>query len=279
MGISLRGVKLGHIGLDREILAFPHPNYILNSQRHEGSKVWCNCPVITYIIDHPDGRILWETGVSSAYSEEWLPDWQWLVDLSAVTPEVCLEEQLKKLKLGPEDFRYVIQGHLHTDHAGGLRLFKDSTTEILVHEDELKHVAQVKEPENFFVPADWDFLLDKKPTTVSGDVEIMKDVWLVSLPGHTPGTMGLRVKLPHTGWVVLACDSIHTHENYGPPPVSNILTMDPMQWASSVEKLRSVAVEHDAFVFPGHDDVGIQHASDGTSEFKKIDFEAGHVYE
>ena len=29
-----------------------------------------------------------------------------------------------------------MMGHLHTDHAGGLRIFQDANVDIVVHEDE-----------------------------------------------------------------------------------------------------------------------------------------------
>ena len=59
-----------------------------------------------------------------------------MVDLTGVTPETCLESTTKAIGLGPEDFRYVIQGHLHCDHAGGMRIFQEGNCEILVHEKE-----------------------------------------------------------------------------------------------------------------------------------------------
>ena len=33
MGIKLRGLVLGEMGIDRELLVFPHPSYVLNRYR------------------------------------------------------------------------------------------------------------------------------------------------------------------------------------------------------------------------------------------------------
>ena len=62
MGISLKGVNLGYMGLDKSLLV----------EKPELQNVPYQCPAIAYIIEHPDGRILWETGVSARAKEEWL---------------------------------------------------------------------------------------------------------------------------------------------------------------------------------------------------------------
>ncbi len=283
MGIKVTGLNLGYMGGDKELLVFPHPNYVLSSQRRQGVKTWYRIPALAYLVEHPEGRLLFETGISSKVREEWKAAWQFLLDLSEVTPEVCLEARLKELKLGPEDFRYVVQGHLHCDHAGGLRLFADAGATIVVHEDEYKHVMQMHlDPEQqeatFYSPPDWEFLARRRPWTVYGDQELMKDVWLVSLPGHTPGTMGLMVRLSHTGWVLMTSDALYCCDSYGPPPVGTPITWSTERWRQSVEKIRRLASQRDAFIFPGHDERGIKHRGD-RMEFREIRYYPGHVYE
>lgn len=279
MSIKLRGLNLGYIGLDRELLAFPHPKYILHSQKKEGKKSWYDNPVISYVLDSPDGLILFDTGVSDSHTEEWLPEWEWLVDVTGITPDVCLEERLKSIGLAPDDFKYVIIGHLHVDHAGGLRLFREAGVEVIMHADEYKHATSVMAPENFYVPEDWAGLTEAKaPTLLDEETEIVKGVRTISLPGHTPGTMGLVIDLEHTGAVILSSDAIHTHENCGPPPVANVLAMDLARWAQSVEKLQRIAAERNAFVFPGHDETGLQFTGTDFAP-KEISFTPNYIYE
>jgi N-acyl homoserine lactone hydrolase len=237
MSIKLRGVHLGYMGLDYELFVFPHPSLVLNAQKQAGQKVWYHCPVLSFVIEHPNGLILWDTGISTELPAEWPPEWQWLIDLNEITPEVCLEKRLKQLNLGPDDFRYVIQSHLHCDHAGGLRLFESAGAEIIVHEAEYRHVEQMQAAEHFFVPADFALLRDlKKPTLVAGDEEFMHGVRLVNLPGHTPGSMGLLVDLDRTGWVLLAADAMYTHDSYGPPAVGSPITADAAKWAEPMRR-------------------------------------------
>lgn len=279
MGIKIRGLQLGKFGIDYEILVNMHPDYMLHTERKSGEKFYYQCPSLSYIIDHPDGRILFETGISENWKEEWLAGWLMVDDLSEITTEVCLESRLKSLGLGPDDFEYVIQGHLHTDHAGGLRLFEDAGARVIVHEDEYRFVTtNIHEPDLFFNRKDWGFLGRKQPWTVYGDQEILKDVHVISLPGHTPGTMGVLLRLDHTGWVLLTSDAIYTHDSYGPPAVGSPIVWNGEAWANSVAKLRALAVERNAYVFPGHDEVGIQHHP-GGQELKPIDFTPGYVYQ
>ena len=99
--------------------------------------------------------------------------------------------------MGPDDFRYVVQSHLHADHAGGLRLFQEAGAEIVVHEAEYRHVENLREPQRFWVPADFNLLHDvKPPTLVTGDEELMRGVRLIHLPGHSPGSMAARRPRP-----------------------------------------------------------------------------------
>jgi N-acyl homoserine lactone hydrolase len=263
MGIRVRSLQLGWLGLDHELAVFPHPDLILTVNRRSGQKRWLRCPVLSYVIEHPDGLLLWDTGVSTEWPAEWLEAWQQLIDLREITRDVCLLSRLKAAGLGPDDFRYVVQSHLHADHAGGLRLFQDAGAEIVVHEAEYRHVENLHAAQRFWVPADFNLLHDiKPPTLAAGDEELLRGVRLIHLPGHSPGSMALHVELDHMGSILLTGDALYTHESYGPPPVGSPMNPDPLGWTASVEKLRRIAREHEAFVLPGHSEIGIRQRRD-----------------
>jgi N-acyl homoserine lactone hydrolase len=269
MGITLRGVNLGFMNLDTSLL--------VNRPEHVG--VTYHCPAIAYVIETPDGRILWETGLSANPHEEWLAEWQDVVDLSEVTPEVFVERRLRNLGLGPDDFRYVVLGHLHTDHAGGLRLFEDAGAEIVVHEAEYDLVMGMEqESVDFFARVDWAFLGDKKPSLVTGGgAELVGGVRLVHVPGHTPGQMAMQLQLENTGTVLLTSDAIYHHDNYAEPVTEPQIYWDVETWRRSLDKIKQICRETDAWLFPGHDETGIQHF-DGKEELKAIQFSPGHTY-
>ncbi len=280
MGIKIYGLQLGSFPLPMAALFDPADGR--EPERFAGDIVqgMYQCPALSYAIDHPDaGLMLFETGVAANWSEEWLPEWLQLLSLDNVTPDVCLEAVLQQRGLGPEDFSHVIQGHLHADHAGGLRLFEDAGAKVVVHEDEWRHVVtNVAEANDFFVRADWNFVSRAPQMLMYGDQEIAKDLWCISLPGHTPGTMGVLTRLDQTGWVFLTSDAMYFHDTLGPPPATSAIDMDGESWHRSIEKIAALAAERDAFLLPGHDLTGAQFV-DGVRGAKRIDYTPGAVYE
>ena len=113
---------------------------------------------------------------------------------------------------------------------------------------------------------------------VYGDQEIFEDVWTISLPGHTPGQMGLLVRLDSTGWVFLTSDAMYFHDTIGEPTATSVVNMLPEDWNNSIAKIAQIAADRDAFVLPGHDLVGSQY-TESVVEAKRIDFAPGAVYE
>jgi glyoxylase-like metal-dependent hydrolase (beta-lactamase superfamily II) len=95
----------------------------------------------------------------------------------------------------------------------------------------------------------------------------------VESPGkHTPGTTGALLHLEHAGAVFLTDDAMYTHETYGPPAVGTPMTWDVPHWSASIDKIRKLATEHSAFLFPGHDETGVKVWDPHTTEFEKIAF-------
>lgn len=279
MSIKLYGLQLGSFGMDLEGMLPGHPALSLMPGDTEKTKRWYQCPSLAWVVEHPEGgRILFDTGISPRWADEWPqaymgPRW------SDVKTEDLLESKLKSIGMGPDDFDFVVMGHMHCDHAGGLRLFEDAGAEVIVHEDEYRGVISLEEDSYFMSRADFEFLPRKKPTMMYGDQRLLKDVHMVSLPGHTWGTMGMLVKLDHTGWVLLTGDAMHHHETYGPPAFGNMISVSQEKWNGSIEKIRRLATKHEALIAPGHSETGVKQHADGRSEFVKLEFHPGQVYE
>ncbi|ABH00700.1 possible N-acyl homoserine lactonase (plasmid) [Rhodococcus jostii RHA1] len=268
MGNKLSGLNLGYVTVHEQSLLNNVPEYVGES--------YCT-PAIAYIIDTPEGRILWETGFSERALDEWPTEWLDVVDLSKLTPEMCIESSLRARGLGPEDFRYVIQAHLHSDHAGGLRVFEEAGVEILVHEDEYNFVTSLAGDESFYCRADWEFLDRKKPTLLSGsEIEIAHGVTVMHSPGHTPGQLSMRLDLPSTGSVLLTSDALYTHESC-PGKSEPQMGWDTEQWRDSARDLIEVAKKHESLLFPGHDETGIRFYGE-RRELVEIAFDENQTY-
>jgi glyoxylase-like metal-dependent hydrolase (beta-lactamase superfamily II) len=89
--------------------------------------------------------------------------------------------------------------------------------------------------------------------TVSGDTEFLPGVTLIEAPGHTPGTMALKVDLADEGPMIFTSDAIYMGDSYGPPATPAAIVNDLSQWYASVEKLRGIAEQTNANVVFGHD--------------------------
>lgn len=208
-------------------------------------------PIMTFLIEHPEGLILYDTGwcQPDRYPRSW-----------PITDDELLLNRLSKIGVRPQDIRYVICSHLHIDHAGGLENFTDS--EILVSETELTNVAklhflnQVAFP---YVKGDveawvrtglkWRLIGDEGKT-----VKFLDGIYLLSFgSGHAFGMLGLLLELPKTGNVILTSDAIYCKDNLGPPMRLPGQIRDPEGYKKTVNRILQIAEEYHAQLWFGHD--------------------------
>jgi len=279
MGVKIYGLQLGRFGVDLDHLMWDHPSYMLLPGVRERARVWYQAPINAFVVEHPDGRILYDTGMSPRWRDEWPAGYRNLAAWEDVQPNEFLAERLQSVGLTPDDFRYVVAGHLHIDHAGGLRLFEHSQAEVIVHEDELRVALALEQDAQAYSLADVRMLARMRPWIVHGNVEILPGVQLLSLPGHSKGHMGMLVHTENSGAILLAADAMYHHEAYGPPPVATGVTISPERWAESVEKIYRLATKYEALVVPGHSVVGVRQHADGSTSFEDIRFGPDAAYE
>jgi glyoxylase-like metal-dependent hydrolase (beta-lactamase superfamily II) len=163
-------------------------------------------PIFAWLVEHPEGLLVIDTGESPAVNE---PDYFHGDPVSeqflrqnfrfAVAPEEEIGAQLRGLRINPDDVRWVVLTHLHTDHAGGLAAFPRA--EILVSQREFE--AQVRRPRgsnpkrwpNWFAPTLVEYyppgigpFAESYPITAAGDVQ------MVPCEGHSAGHAGVIVR-------------------------------------------------------------------------------------
>lgn len=91
-------------------------------------------PILTWVIEHPEGRFVVDTGERAAASDidSYMaadPANRWFFKRNLpmfVNPAEELATQLRGLGLDPEDRQTVVLTHLHGDHAGGLGCFPNA---------------------------------------------------------------------------------------------------------------------------------------------------------
>ena len=279
-------LSCGHTTLDLELVLTGHPDpsvvrHLMPCTHGPGPDGKVAHPIYAYVIQHDAAQILVDTGMSDSFSKDWKNNFYKEAMVYDPGPDGLFSQRLAQIDMKPSDFTDLIVTHLHTDHAGNVPMFATGDTRIIVHEDELRGCVTEKggllrddlltlwgvtSPQGF-TRKDFACLLPDRATTVFGDQEIYRGVWTVSLPGHTWGTMGVAVNLPHSGWILIASDHIYLSASYGDPFMGNLLNQDPRCWAHSALKVRRLVEKYRMRVLPGHDNKIIVPASSTEKGF------------
>jgi glyoxylase-like metal-dependent hydrolase (beta-lactamase superfamily II) len=225
----------------------------------DNSKVtneWIKLPVPAFLIETDNGYVLFDTGSNpEAMNGYWPENLQQIYPLYQ-TFEERLENQLKLCGVSPKDISTVILSHMHLDHAGNLQLFEHANvyvpkldfmyaqTQVRLNSDPLTHGGYVK--------ADLDRKV-KQYILIDNDFELMPGIDIINLPGHTPGLLGLIVKL-NSGTYILPQDCIYSSEIYGPPAKMSGLVYDNIAFMKSIEKVRNIANKTNGKVIFAHDE-------------------------
>jgi len=171
--------------------------------------------VAAYLIVHPKGVLLWDTG--AVPDESWkptgspvqqrlvLPDGQ----ERRVTIRSPLNTQLTASGYSPARVTHLALSHYHWDHTANANAFARATW--LVRQNE-RDAMFADKPLGTATPMTYSALKTSKTIIVTADEhDVFGDgaVILKSAPGHTPGHQVLFVKLAKTGGVVLSGDLYH----------------------------------------------------------------------
>lgn len=174
-------------------------------------------PAAFYLIQHPKGNVLFDTGVNDREIAE--PGSVWArgaIDYFGLkkTPEQSIEAQLAKADVTPADIRYVVISHMHLDHAGNIAKFPNAT--FVIQNEELK---QAWWPDAGF---EGGYLLEDIKDTrrfnvmrLDGNLDLFGDrsVEVLRVPGHTPGSQILVARLPKSGTAVFTGDAVYLKDN------------------------------------------------------------------
>ena len=211
-------------------------------------------PVPSYLITHPKGNVIFDTGVHCSVMQDPVARLGAAVANSFASRSKPGEEivgQLAQFKLTPNDITYVINSHFHFDHCGGNEFFPQST--ILVQKNEL-HAARDPElnKKTNFDPKDWDHKLHYQ--AVDGELDLFGDGTLVLFPthGHTPGHQSLRVQVTKGTDIVITGDACYTKSNMDQNLLPLVAT-DREEMYRSLGKLRDLRDKAGATILYGHD--------------------------
>ncbi|WCB93401.1 N-acyl homoserine lactonase AttM [Baekduia alba] len=215
-----------------------------------GPAVRRDMSVRSYLVVHPRGTLVWDTGIADAIAD--LPDGQRIAEPIVFKVPRTLRSQLDELGVDPGTVDYLGLSHLHVDHVGNLDLFPNAT--VLLQEAEYAAGFGPDAEALTLIPETYAALNRDHVRAISGDHDLFGDgtVVLTALPGHTPGHQGLLVTLPDAGPILLATDIAYSAEDYAVSAVRPSNT-DLEASRRSLEKAHALERERGATVWLHHD--------------------------
>jgi len=170
-------------------------------------------PVSCALLRHPKANVLFDTGCHPSVPEDPQGRWGGLAKMMTplMPPGVNVLSSLEAVGVEPNDIDIVVCSHLHPDHCGCNQFFKKA--QFFIHASELQAARAKDAATAGYFLQDWDHGLPTtaldKPHDLFGDGRAV----ILPLPGHTPGTMGLRIELANSGSFLLASDAVSLLDN------------------------------------------------------------------
>ena len=236
---ALHPLCCGRLAFDRNVF-FPD----------EAPGVATAVPVPGFLVIHPKGKLLFDTGVAC----EAAADPQGVLGRRlastfriAGAADENAPGQLALMGLKPDDITYVANSHLHFDHCGCNPLFSRST--FLIQRAEMQ-AAQAS-------GSRYDERLWKHPLNyqlVDGEHDVFGDgsVLLVPTPGHTPGHQSLVVQVSRDSRYVMTADACYSGEHMRRDLLPSVVT-DAAQMRESMNRLRAMGEQSGTTLLFGHD--------------------------
>lgn len=167
-------------------------------------------PVYVHVIEHPEGRILVDTGVLESHP-------------------LVADMEPKLVRLDEQDFDIgsiaaVVNTHLHFDHCGGNVLFAGRPT--YVQRRELDDARTLDD----YTVREWVDAPGVTYVPIDGEIELLPGVRVVPAPGHTPGSQIVVVDTGE-GRQIIAGDTVVFHGQLDDPETEGqrlIRSLDPV---------------------------------------------------
>lgn len=195
--VKVHGLCTGSVAVKKNFKTKKGPGGISKLNILLGSQYTEYLPIWVWVIEHPEGVIIIDTGENSESKniDTFLANESAFMRFQMkhackvnMEPADELNFQLRKINLKAEDVKLVILTHLHLDHTDGLKFF--SKQEILVGEFEFNH------PNNS-MPSTFPYWFNpKKVSYRQNRIEVFnqaypithaEDLLYIPTPGHTPG--------------------------------------------------------------------------------------------
>ena len=211
------------------------------------NRLWL--PVSAYLIEHPKGLFLVDTGWARAMSPNGVFDKKAQVKSlgSLVLYEVnqgqiplgeCVDEQLERMGVKTSDIDAVLLTHLDCDHANGIVQVKDAKR-FVVAADEVRFASKVTNRVRY--NRDWWSMIELDEFEWNGALgpfgksyDLLGDgsIQLINIPGHADGLFAVKVINDEGKFVLLFSDGGYAAKSWQEQITSGIAADKEKQKAS-----------------------------------------------
>lgn len=218
-------------------------------------------PTYAWMIDHPEGLIVVDTGQGRHVLEgvrSWHPYLRWEV-MFRIERDEEIGPQLRALGVAPRDVQRVVLTHLHVDHDGGLAHFPES--DILVSRQELHTARGWSGRLRGYLPNRWPPWFNPIPLDLAAEavgpfaasrrLTAAGDVIAVATPGHTASHLSVIV-VDEGITYVLAGDASYTEALMLAGQIDGVSEHDATALAT-LRVLRQQAAAGPTVYLPTHD--------------------------
>ena len=206
-------------------------------------------PVSVYLIEHPKGLFLVDTGWSRAMSPKGEHDRMaqikslgtlvlFEVNQGQVPMGACVDEQLASMGIKISDIDAVLLTHLDCDHANGIAQVKDAKC-FVVAADEVRFASKLTNRVRY--NKDWWSMVTLDEFEWDGDLgpfrkshDLLGDgsIQLINIPGHADGLFAVKVTNDEGKFVLLFSDGGYAAKSWQEQITSGIAADKEQQKAS-----------------------------------------------
>lgn len=222
--------------------------------RHDPAHRVHRVPFPIYLIEHAEGLVLFDAGLAPEAAGDPVSVYG---DMAArldfeFTEDQQIEHQLAGYGFALADVTHVIASHLHFDHCGALKLFPHAITYLGAGEMEYARAPE-KFCRGWYRAEDFDpaYGIDFHELPCDHDVFGDGAVTVLHLPGHSPGSLGALVRLPHRT-IMISGDAVHHRVDLENEQAYRG-DHDTVTARASLRKMIHLAALHDADVWINHD--------------------------
>ena len=219
---------------------------------------WIWLPVSVYLIEHPKGLILVDTGWHRDMSPEGVYDKAaqikslgsrvlYNVNQGQIPLGEAVDEQLATMGIKPADLDYVLLTHLDCDHANGLRAVRDAK-HIIVAQEELDCARKngfIRYKKKWWKDCDLETIAwngEEGPAGKSFDLFGDGSIKMINIPGHCDGLCAVKITREDGKYVLLFSDGGYATKSWKEMITSGV-SLDKEMQRKSLQWIREQSMD------------------------------------